>query len=130
MSECKHSDQTDDPWNLEGLKPPRRRPVRHPSYYFVQALKDGTICFVCEARKPYTRRGTERKFIDEDGCFGSWECDASYPGKEPDANRIILMTAIANKLNTKKALREMVDKRLDRIEQQLAAITRLLEQRT
>lgn len=126
MNAEEHDESNNDPWHVADFRPPPRRPRLRPCFYMVQALKDGTICFVSESRKPYTKRGTKGKFIDVDGCFGSWDCDGTYPAKQTDANRIILMTAIANRLNTKKVVREMVSERLDRIEQRLEAIEALL----
>jgi len=130
MKKPKPAVRDDDPWHLAGFEPPPYRRRIRRCYYLVSALKDDTICFVAESRKPYTKRGTKGEFIDVDGCYGRWDYDASYPGKETDANRIIVMTAIAHKLNTKKVIREMVGTRLDRIERQLATISHLLAKRT
>ena len=93
-------------------------------------MRDGTICFAAEMRKPYTRKGAKGEYIDRDGCHGDWRLRVPIPAELSEANRTIYMTSITNKLNTKKLLREMVGQRLDRIEQQLSAIQALLDSRS
>jgi hypothetical protein len=91
------------------------------------ALKDGTVLFAYEDRKPYRRPGERDQFVDEDGCYGWSIMDAKYPAQNKDANRIIITTAMVNALNVRKAIRNQVEKRLDRIETQLSKVTEMLE---
>lgn len=97
---------------------PRKRPVN----FWVQALRDGTIVFAAAQRRPYHKKGTPKRFIDEDGCFGWSLFDVPRLADLTDAQRIIAVLSMTQKLNTKKMLREQVEARLERIEKQLEAV--------
>lgn len=99
-------------------KRPRIRPVN----YCVHTLKDGTVVACHTGRRPYHKKGQPKPFVDDDGCFGWFEADGSYPGSLPDSQRIILMLSMTQRLNTQKLLREQVEKRLERIEQLLKSL--------
>jgi hypothetical protein len=97
---------------------PRTRPVN----FWVQALRDGTIVFAAAQRRPYPKKGRPKPFIDEDGCFGWSLFDVPRLADLTDAQRIIAVLSMKQKLNTKKLLREQVEARLERIEKQLEAV--------
>lgn len=63
---------------------PRKRPVN----FWVQALRDGTIVFAAAQRRPYHKKGTPKRFIDEDGCFGWSLFDVPRLADLTDAQRI------------------------------------------
>jgi hypothetical protein len=90
-------------------------------------LKDGTICAAGESRKPYRRPGQPPPYVDEDGCFAWYRADFRVPAKYDEANRIITMLAVVNRLNTRKLIREHVEKRLDLIEAELARLVAAVE---
>jgi hypothetical protein len=99
-------------------KKPRKRPVN----FWVQVLRDGTIVYAGPMRRPYHKKGRPKPFIDEDGCFGWSQFGVQPLADLTDAQRIIAVLSMTQKLNTKKLLREQVEARLERIEKQLEAV--------
>lgn len=102
---------------------PRKRPVN----FWVQALRDGTIVYAGAMRRPYHKKGTPKRFIDEDGCFGWSQFGVQRLADLTDAQRIIAVLSMTQKLNTKKLLREQIETRLERIEKQLEVVVAKLD---
>lgn len=102
---------------------PRKRPVN----YWVQVLRDGTIVYAGPMRRPYHKKGRPKPFIDEDGCFGWSQFGVQRLADLTDAQRIIAVLSMTQKLNTKKLLREQVEARLERIEKQFEIVVAKLD---
>lgn len=102
---------------------PRKRPVN----FWVQALRDGTIVYAGAMRRPYHKKGTPKRFVDEDGCFGWSQFGVQRLADLTDPQRIIAVLSMTQMLNTKKLLRAEVEARLERIEKQLETIAAKLD---
>jgi hypothetical protein len=105
-----------------------RRPRKRPIHFWVQALKDGTIVFAAAQRRPYHKKGTPKPFVDEDGCFGWSLFNQPILAELTDTQRIIAVLSMTQKLNTKKLLREQIEKRLERLEARVEEILAHLKQ--
>ena len=103
------------------------RPKKPKSaYYHVWTMRDGTIVMAIPTRNPSKQRGKHGPPTDEDGChtWSEWDDDAHA---WTDWAKSVVRGAMVNQINLKKTLRSRVEPRLDRIEQQLAAITATLQ---
>lgn len=90
-------------------------------------MRDGKIVFAAAQRRPYHKRGAPKPFVDEDGCFDWSLFDVPRLADLTDAQRIIAVLSMTQKLNTKKLFKEQVEARLERIEKQLEAVVVKLE---
>lgn len=96
---------------------------RKPAYYSVHALRDGTIWFAAQVRKPPKNKKPK---IDEDGVC-RWFLDETEPCRLSDSGKSVRHTAVAVALNTKKLIRDRVEKKLDLILKRLDDISERLE---
>ncbi len=92
------------------------------AYYTVFGLKDGTIWFAIQKRKPYAGPSGSRVRIDQDGIFEwyaeSVEEESSFTGTA----KIVRGATLATCLNLRRTIREMVEHRLEKLERRLQAI--------
>jgi hypothetical protein len=104
---------------------PRKR-QRKPVHYTAIAYQDGAVIAAFPMVKPTAKHLKERKqVVDADGvCIESKYAWQGF-GTFPDAERRHLATLHANRLNTRRALREIVLQELTSIQ---AAVARLSEQ--
>jgi hypothetical protein len=112
-----------------------RRQKRRAMHYSAISLHDGTVTSARPVRKPTPKTIKQEKLrIDEDGVCREW----SRAGKElsdvNNENRMRFQNIIATRLNTRRAIREMVcpyllklQKDVDHVRNQLDHIQRLLE---
>lgn len=105
-----------------------RRPRRRALYYQAFILHDGTVQAAFPIRKPISR-GNYRDFFraDDDGVCK----EIARSGKElSDWNyedRFRFQDLIANRLNTRRAIREMIFPRMDAIENEIREIRKILD---
>jgi hypothetical protein len=97
------------------------------SYFTVFALKDGTVASVLESRKPSKRALGRGKRIDDDGVYREYVTDATTYDNHTDAQRIQKHITIATAINVKRALRQLVVPRLDRLAEQVSALQAQLD---
>jgi|WetSurMetagenome_2_1015567.scaffolds.fasta_scaffold152494_2 hypothetical protein len=94
------------------------------AYYSVFALKDGTIWFATQRRKP--GRGSKPK-IDENGIF-NWYLDELDAGEDFTATaKVVRGATIATCLNMKRVVREYVECRIEGLQQQLGQLQEQLD---
>jgi len=104
------------------------------THYEVHALKDGCVLLAVPTRKPSSRtRGGEAVRIDEDGIHQTHVIALdTFTQGIPEVSRMA-HAAIAGRLNTRRAIRDLVHPRLDQLEQRLerieAKLDRLLGER-
>lgn len=100
---------------------------RQAAFYQVFAVKDGIIWHATQTAKPsgIGRRGGPRP--DEDGIH-LWHLDdlRTHEPFTPIA-KVVSAATIASCLNVKRALREQVEQRLERIQQQLEVVLSRLD---
>ena len=85
------------------------------------------LVFAAAQRRPYHKKGRPKPFVDDDGCFGWSLFDQPVLAKLTEAQRIIAVLSMTQKLNTKKLLREQVESRLERIEKRLEEVVATLD---
>jgi len=96
------------------------------TYYSVTALQDGTIFFASQTRKPVKSNVRGKPQIDEDGIH-NWYFDKQEAVQGfTDWGKGVHHSAVVQCLNTKRIIREQVERRLARIEAQLASIVEQL----
>lgn len=98
------------------------------SYYSVFALKDGTVWFATEKRKPRASRTRKQVRIDEDGIF-EWYIES--PGEQESFTqiaKIVRGATLATRLNLRRTIREMVQPSLVLFEERLRLIEERLDQ--
>ena len=107
-----------------------RRQRKRPLFYYADCMYDGTVTAAYPIRKPLPKRIKEYKIkIDEDGI-----CDeGNYrPGKcfsdRRIENRFRFQDIISNRLNTRRALREIAMPELSKIRGDINAIQSQLNQ--
>lgn len=101
----------------------RRRIRRRPTYYHVSCLRDGTVLAAYPTRKPtphMLKRDGQR--IDEDNVCSEFDRSGSELRDVNNDTRTRFQDIVANALNVRRAIRQLVLPRLDEIESQLAAL--------
>lgn len=98
-----------------------------PAYYTVFDLKDGTITSAVQTRKPLKSQLRPRERVDVDGIWRSYKWTAKNFYGEQDRKVIISQLAMAGRLNTRRAIHELVEPRVERIEMKLEMLTKQLE---
>lgn len=94
-----------------------------PAYYSVHALRDGTIWFVLQGRKPAK---SQNPIIDEDGIY-QWHLDEVKPDELSDWGQCLLHSTVATCLNVKRIVRHQVEGKLDLILKRLDEISQRLD---
>lgn len=105
-----------------------RRQRRRPRYYYASSLFDGTVLAAYPIRKPAPKIiKRDNLKIDDDGvCIeslraGRYVSDCQYE------NRFRSQNIIANRLNTRRAIREIVLPKLAMIQQEITAVRTQLD---
>ena len=105
-----------------------RRPQRRPMYYWASSLLDGTVLGTFPMRKPLPKViKREHLKIDEDGICkesldpGKWLCD------DTRSNRFRFQDIVANRHNTRRAIRELALPELAAIREEVAAMRSQLD---
>jgi hypothetical protein len=106
-----------------------RRPRRRPMHYTAFSLYDGTVIAARPIRKPIFRtKRQEEAAIDQDGVCQEW----LEAGKElSDINnegRTRFLDIISTRLNTRRAIREMVIPHLVKMESDIEELRKQIEQ--
>lgn len=99
------------------------KPRRRPMYYSASSLHDGTLIAACPMRRPAPRLLKERgKTIDADGVME----ESSRNGKElsdsRNEGRFRFQEVITNRLNTRRAIRELLLKPLADLQSEVAVL--------
>jgi hypothetical protein len=95
---------------------------KRPAYYSVHALRDGTIWFAVQGRKP-SKKG--KPIIDEDGIY-QWFLDEAHSASLADWGKCLRLSAVAMSLNTKRIVRQQVETKLELILEKLVSIEQRL----
>ncbi len=104
------------------------RPKFKKTYYSVTALQDGTIFFATQTRKPVKSNVRGKPQIDEDGIH-NWYIDKQEVVQGfKDWGKGVHHSAVVQCLNTKRIIRDQVERRLAKIEAHLANIAEQLAQ--
>jgi hypothetical protein len=92
------------------------------AYYRVFALKDGTIYLVIPSRKPRKTKYSSPPKIDADGIC-TWFIDNKVEPRDlPEWQCGAWHTNVATCLNVKRIVRQQLEPRLDRIEQEVQTL--------
>ncbi|MEX1098003.1 MAG: hypothetical protein WED34_18315 [Planctomycetales bacterium] len=83
------------------------------AYYSAHSLRDGTIWFAVQTRKPRKSRHFTPK-IDEDGIH-RWFIDEDEPQGISDWGKAVRHGAVANHLNAKRLVRQQVEPKLNEL---------------
>ena len=105
-----------------------RRQKRRQMHYCVLGLYDGTVTSAYPVRKPTPRAIKRDKLqIDEDGvCQGFMDSGKQYSDGNCE-NRFRFQNIMANRLNTRRSLREIVLPGLVQLQNDMADIRKQLE---
>ena len=112
-----------------------QRQKRRPMHYSAHCLHDGTVIAAFPVRKPIPRTIKQEKLrIDEDGVCREWAGTGKELSDVSNESRTRFQDIIATRLNTHRAIREMVcpyllklQKDMDDVRNQLDHIKRLLK---
>ena len=106
-----------------------RRQRKRPMHYDVMCLHDGTVIAGHPDRKPTPKIIKRDKIIiDDDGAYNRW----TYSGKELsdvlNENRFRFQNIISNRLNTRRAIREIVMPELAQLKEDIKGIRNQLNE--
>jgi hypothetical protein len=106
-----------------------RRPRRRPVYYTVSAMYDGTVLAARPIRKPTARsmKDVGSKLGADNVCI-EWLDNYVGAFKSDDEGRFRFFDIMANRLNTRRAIRELIQPQVEVVQQELAAIREQLAQ--
>ena len=107
-----------------------RRKKRRPKHYCRISLCDGTILAAYPVRKPTPKvQKRDKTLIDSDGISdrGRYDSGMSYSTSE---NRFRFQNIMASRLNTRRAIREIVMPEINEVQKELQEISKQLEQLT
>jgi hypothetical protein len=100
-----------------------RRQKRRQVTYTTFALHDGTVVLGCPKRKPTPRTlKAEGIGIDEDGVCREWIEGTKEFSDLPLESRIRFQSVIANRLNTRRVVREMIVPHLIKLQADVEAL--------
>ena len=107
-----------------------RRQKRRLVYYRELSLYDGTILAVWPSRKPLPKTMKfENIKIDEDGVCDKGRYDAGKDISDSyNKNRFRFMDILANRLNTRRAMREIIIPHLSKLENEVESLHQKLDQ--
>ncbi|MFA9476951.1 hypothetical protein ACERK3_01465 [Phycisphaerales bacterium AB-hyl4] len=96
-----------------------------PAHYVAFGLKDGTVFGALQTRKPLKKSLRKGENIDPDGVyrFHMYDHTRDLPANLPDRDWIIQNTGIAGRLNTRRALRDLVLPKLDELQREVDTLT-------
>ena len=106
-----------------------RRQRRRPLYYYASCLYDGTIVASFPIRKPIPKTIKQDKIkIDEDGvCDRGWYTSGREFSDVNVENRFRFQDIIATRLNTRRAIREMVFPYFKKLEKEIGEVNEKLD---
>lgn len=107
-----------------------RRPRKRKMHYSAGLFYDGTIIAAYPIRKPLPKRIKEDNIkIDEDGvCDRGWYDNGINYSNVKVENRFRFQDIMANRLNTRRAIREIVAPQLSKIEKDIDGLRKQLDQ--
>lgn len=106
-----------------------RRQIQKPMYYFTICLYDGTVVGCHPVRKPTPKKIKQDKIsIDEDGAYSTWLDSGKDLSDVENKNRFRFHDIISNRLNTRRALREIVMPELREINNEISRLHQQLDQ--
>ena len=106
-----------------------RRQKRRPMHYSAISLHDGTVIAARPVRKPTPKTIKQEKLrIDEDGVCREWPDAGKELSDVNNKGRTRFQDIIATRLNTRRAIREMVFPYLLKLEKDIDCIRNQLEQ--
>lgn len=98
-------------------------------YYSTFCLRDGTIITALPVRKPLPKTIKREKLkIDKDGVCREWAFSEREFSHLPLEKRVHLQDVISNRLNTRRAIREMLLPQFAKLQEDLNEIRRQLDQ--
>jgi len=101
----------------------RRKRGRRPVYYTVTSMNDGTVLSAYPVRKPVARimkRDGDR--LDEDNVCKDFTGSYVGPFKFDDPGRCRYFDIMANRLNMRRAIRELTLPKLEAVEAEVVAL--------
>lgn len=106
-----------------------RRQKRRPLYYYAHCLYDGTIVASFPIRKPAPKAIKQDNIkIDEDGvCDRGWYTAGKEYSDVNAENRFRFQDIMTNRLNTRRAVREMIFPYLKKLQKDIDEVNRKLE---
>lgn len=110
----------------ESMPPRKKKPVHYTSFSF----NGGAAFSVSPARKPYTKKGKQSYFTQEDPdlvCVEFFE-GPEYAVDLTDEYRQHVSGILANRINTRRALRELVLPELESLRKSVAELTAKIDQ--
>ena len=107
-----------------------RRQKRRPMHYIAICLFDGTVTAAYPVRKPTPKRIKQGNLkIDIDGiCDNGWYRDGKELSDAHNENRFRFQDIISNRLNTRRAIRELVIPELAKIQEDMKDMRNQLNQ--
>jgi hypothetical protein len=100
-----------------------RKARRRPVPYVAHGFPDGAVIACCPTRKPSNRKVKEDGMhIDEDLVLREYNYTANDFGPWEDSQRIRTADLLANRLNMRRTVRELVLPALSRVEETLLAM--------
>lgn len=104
------------------------RPRRRPTYYHVSCLRDLTVLGAYPVRKPTPHMlKRDRRRIDEDNVCAEFETAGDNLRDVNNDTRTRFQDIVANALNVRRAIRELVLPRLLELESQVADLRARLD---
>lgn len=97
---------------------------RKKAYYYVHALRDGTIWLATLSRKP-RKKPRQKLEIDEDGIY-DWWLDEDIPHNMTDWAKSVRWGTVATALNVRRTVREQIEPKLNAVLERLAGIEKRL----
>ncbi len=91
-------------------------------YYWVDGLKDGTVCLAFVTNKPRKCNALPRQRIDEDGICRWYFTDPEEARRFTEWGKSVWHSSIATCLNMRRVVREQVEARLQRLEDSLSKV--------
>lgn len=105
-----------------------RRPRRRPMHYTAQTLYDGTIIAAYPIRKPVPKIiKRDNLKIDEDGITNDLMDAGKHISDWQNETRFRFQNILANRLNTRRAIRELVLPELSEVRDQVASMKEQLD---
>jgi len=98
-------------------------------YYFATRLYDGTVTAAYPIRKPLPKRIKEEKLrFDEDGICRGWLSAGEYISDIKEETRCRFQDIVSNRLNTRRALRDIVSPQIAKLQKDVDKVLKELEE--
>lgn len=100
-----------------------RRQRRRPVYYTISSMHDGTILAAYPVRKPAARiMKQDGQKLDEDNVCRDFMASHVGSFKFDDPGRLRFFDIMANRLNVRRAVRELVLPHIDAVQAEVAGL--------